>query len=548
MMGAYKILIVDDSNFIRLTIRKYLEEQRSAPVEVTEAFDGKRALEILAGHEFDLILTDLEMPNMTGLELIAELRRDVRFDSVPIIFLTSVDDSKTKVTAFECGATDYLIKPCISEELIARVMAHLERKFMTEAIEKKASVAENLTTFYRSMRSQHQEKLENEVITLLANLFHIGSVALWEFEASKNRLVLKKSSDELEIPSEPQIRGEGLMWKACASVSLSHLEGLKKEEVESLGFNSAAHSGSAITVLPLFWNENVLGVLNLTNFPQDFFFHYELTHLEAIQHYISNLFQNAQAYRYIQDKQLQTEQELEQAKATQTSILPQKLPDTPSVKFVVKYVSMEQIGGDLYDMIEFPDNRTGVFVADVTGHGIAAALISCMSVSLFRAVANGTLTVEQVLAQINRELYSRIPDGKFVTGIYCIYDPEQKQIDYCIGGHPEGYILRGTEVIPIGEEIGLPLGIFGDDIAEFVGASLKVEKGDLVVLYTDGIVEMASPSGEMYGNQRLKDFLSENHESPLDQILDQLYAHALAFSKRSSFDDDITLVAFEILT
>lgn len=547
MIGAYKILIVDDSNFIRLTLRKYLQAQKSAPIEVTEAYDGKRALEILATQEFDLILTDLEMPNMNGLQLISELRRNPKYDGIPIIFLTSVDSSATKVEAFECGATDYLIKPCISEELVARILAHLERKFMNEAMEKKAVVAENLTTFYRSLQSLNLEELETNLISMVIDHLHIGSVALWEYSPRENQLLLKRGSDELASQPKPHSKDNPLMWKAFEQKTPFFHEELSEDEIESLGFNIDAYSGSVITTLPLFFEETLLGALNLTNVPEDFFTTFELTHFETIQHYISNIFMNARSYRLIQDKQLQTEQELEQAKRTQLAVLPQKIPEFPFMAFTVKYDAMEQIGGDLYDIIEFSKGRVGILVADVTGHGIPAALISCMSVSLFRAMTTHNDVPADVLHHINQELVPRIPDGKFVTAFYSIYDPTSHTLFYSIGGHPEGYLLRGNEVIPLNENIGLPLGIFGGDISDFEGASVTLQKHDRVLLYTDGIIEIAPPSGELYGNSRLKEFLAENHELPLSELLDKVYHHALDYSQKEAFDDDITLVAFEIL-
>ena len=100
MFGQYNILIVDDSKFVRLAVRSCLLEDQSDPIVITEAKHGKHALEILSNQNFDLILTDLEMPEMNGLELISQLRQDTKYDEIPIIFLTSVEDASKKVAAF----------------------------------------------------------------------------------------------------------------------------------------------------------------------------------------------------------------------------------------------------------------------------------------------------------------------------------------------------------------------------------------------------------------------------------------------------------------
>ncbi len=549
MIGHYNLLIVDDSNFIRLTLRKCLQSNRNAPIQVTEAHDGQHALEILASNSFDLIITDLEMPNLDGLGLIAELRKSSKYDEVPIIFLTSIDTSDKKVTAFECGATDYLIKPFIAEELIARIFAHLERKFMMEAVRKKAKVAENLTVFYRRLRSINLDNLEHTLIFLLINHLRIGSVALWEFDQNRQQLKLKIASDELAAELPAQTESNSSMWQAFDEKKPVFLENLDGAAIESLGFSLDAYSGGAITVLPLAIDEKRFGVLSLTNFPTTFFSDYELTHLESMQHYISNAFQNAFSYKIIKEKQQQTNEELKQAKETQLAVLPQRIPKLSCMKIVTKYVAMEEIGGDLYDILEFSGDKVGILVADVTGHGIAAALISCMSSSLFKATAAPDQLPKDVLTYINDQLETRMPDGKFVTAFYSIYDAAEQTLSYSIAGHPPGYVIRAQtdEIFSLHENTGVPLGVFSGDIAFFEGASIKLQKGDRVFLYTDGIVEITDLEEEMFGHERLQKFLLENSTVPLDEVLDQLYVHVLKTTSHQDFDDDITLVAFEII-
>ncbi|MBF0287452.1 MAG: SpoIIE family protein phosphatase [SAR324 cluster bacterium] len=548
MIGHYKLLIVDDSNFIRLTLKKCLQSNKNAPIQVTEAHDGQHALEILSADSFDLIITDLEMPNLNGLGLIAELRKSAKYDEVPIIFLTSVDTSDKKVSAFECGATDYLIKPFIAEELIARIFAHLERKFMMEAVRKKAKVAENLTVFYRRLRSINLENLEHTLIFLLINHLRVGSVALWEFDQSKEVLQLKISSDKLGTELPPQTDNESPMWKAFEEKQPVFLENLEGAAVENLGFNLQAYSGGAITVIPLAIDDKRFGILNLANFPATFFSDYELTHLEALQHYISNSFENAFSYKIIKEKQEQTKAELKQAKDTQLAVLPQKIPKLPYMKIVTKYSAMEEIGGDLYDILELSEDKVGILVADVTGHGIPAALISCMSSSLFKATAASDILPKDVLTYINDQLETRMPDGKFVTAFYSTYDAARETLFYSIAGHPPGYVVREAtgEIFPLQENTGVPLGVFSGDIASYDDASMKLQKGDRVFFYTDGIVEISDPQEEMFGNARLKEFLLANSKTPIENVLDELYSHVLQATSHQEYDDDITLVAFEI--
>ena len=199
--------------------------------------------------------------------------------------------------------------------------------------------------------------------------------------------------------------------------------------------------------------------------------------------------------KFIRLKLRQTDEELDQAKLTQLAILPQKAPVLSSMKIASKYVSMDQIGGDLFDIFEFDESNTGVLVADVTGHGIPAALISCMSSSLFNAFASKDSLPDKVLSQINDELATRMPDGKFVTAFYAIYDADSHTLSYAIAGHPEAYLVRESgEIIGLGEKTGLPLGIFTSEIAVYKTSTISLQKNDRIFLYTDGILEIANPS------------------------------------------------------
>ncbi len=547
MIAQYNILVVEDSNFVRMAVRRCLLEDQD-PIAIKEAHHGKHALEILAKQSFDLILTDLEMPEMNGLELISHLRCSPQYEDVPIIFLTSVDTADKKVEAFESGATDYVLKPFTAPELKARLMAHLERKIMREAVKKKVKAAELMTRFYRKLKSIDLDELETMLLDFLLNSLKIGSASLWAFEGYDQALRLKIASDRLPEELEPQQEGDHPMWTAMKAEDPKFFDRPNEETVLQFGFNPATYSGSAIMSLPLFVGDSRLGILNLTNFPSDFYYNYETAHLEAIQHYLSNALNNAQAYNIIHAQQQQTQDELKQARDTQLSVLPQKIPKVPFLNIVSKYLSMDQIGGDLYDVLKLSEDKLGILVADVTGHGIPAALISCMSSSLFKAFTTAEDSPEVTLALVNDQLDSRIPEGKFVTAFYCTYDAPTHTLTYSLAGHPAGYVIRPSvpEIFTLGGNEGLPLGVFGNDIAEFIGNSFTLQQGDKVFLFTDGIVEMTNHQEEMFGEERLESFLLDNSQLAINVLLDEVYYYVLSFSQKLAFNDDITLVAFEI--
>lgn len=245
---------------------------------------------------------------------------------------------------------------------------------------------------------------------------------------------------------------------------------------------------------------------------------------------------------------MQMMDELEHARTTQSTILPQKMPVIPGLGIASKYVPMEQIGGDFFDVVTLPDSKVGFLVADVTGHGISAALISFMASSLFKTFCMQNSSPDLTLKNINNFLYEKIEEGKFVTVWYGIYDLEKKILTYTSAGHPPAYLIRrGTqEIIPLTAG-GTCLGPFPSELNPLDPDSVKLSPGDKIVVYTDGIIECSNDQKEQFGAERLEDFLKKEAHLDVQESLDSLYSQTLEFSGKSSFGDDITLLAFEIL-
>ena len=241
--------------------------------------------------------------------------------------------------------------------------------------------------------------------------------------------------------------------------------------------------------------------------------------------------------------------ELEQAKKAQEFILPAKLPQTQRVKIASKFVPFAPIGGDFFDIVELSENTFGILIADVTGHGIPAALLTFMSSITFKNISPGIYSTSKVFNQTNEVLYGQLPSGTFISMIYIIYDAEKRQLTYSQAGHPPGFILspqnkRIEKLITEGSLIG----IFPNNYATFTEEKIQLAPGDKVFLYTDAIIEAFGKKGEMFGISRLTSVLKENVNLPIDQLLEEVFQHGIKFSGKQSYDDDVTLVGFEVLS
>ena len=244
--------------------------------------------------------------------------------------------------------------------------------------------------------------------------------------------------------------------------------------------------------------------------------------------------------------QLQTIQgEMDTARQIQLSILPRKIPAIKGLDMAARYIPMTAVAGDFYDFVPIDDHRIGILVADVSGHGMPAALISSMLKIALDGQIECASEPARVLAGLNHALCGKF-QGHFVTAAYVVVDTERQSLCYAGAGHPPLIIMdRSAEQTHDFVENGLFLGYFPN--ATYTAIEIPFKPGDSGVLYTDGILEMTAPSDEQFGLERFKQFLRNNHGLSAGQFVDALLDEASRWSCLASGrepEDDITLLAF----
>lgn len=238
--------------------------------------------------------------------------------------------------------------------------------------------------------------------------------------------------------------------------------------------------------------------------------------------------------------------ELEMARTIQLAILPHATPKIAGLEIAARFVPMGSVAGDFYDFIKVDDKRVGILIADATGHGLPAALIAAMlQMGLAAQFAHASKPAE-VLSGLNQALCGKFT-SHFVTAAYIFVDMEQKVMRYAGAGHPP--LLRwraSTRRADELEENGMVLGLFPH--ATYSEIEVAMEPGDRTVLYTDGILEAANESDEMYGVDRFRTFLETNcslgtHEFS-EGVLDELSAWS-GQPRGKGQRDDITFLAVD---
>ena len=241
--------------------------------------------------------------------------------------------------------------------------------------------------------------------------------------------------------------------------------------------------------------------------------------------------------------------ELDQASKTQQFMLPSELPENDHLRFCAKYKPMDKIGGDYYDVIELSDRNYGMLIADVTGHGIPAALLTFMTSFAFKNTAINSRSTQEVISITNEKLIDKMPKGAFITMFYTIYDSRSKTLTYTQAGHPPGFVIRPTsrELIPLTTNGGL-VGVFNNNKITFGEGQIKLLPRDKVMLYTDAIEETRNRECEMMDSKDFSVLLTENCNMPIEDLFEKIYQFGLDFNGKERYDDDFTLVGFEILS
>jgi serine phosphatase RsbU (regulator of sigma subunit)/CHASE1-domain containing sensor protein len=238
------------------------------------------------------------------------------------------------------------------------------------------------------------------------------------------------------------------------------------------------------------------------------------------------------------------EQELRVARSIQHALLPKDLPKLEGWEIAHHYQPAREVGGDFYDFLRLEDGRVGFVIGDVSGKGMAAALVMANTQSVLRAVAHrGSVAPEQVLAEANEILCAYIPPtNMFITCFYAILEPESGRLRYANAGHDLPYERHDGRVDKLRAR-GMPLGLMPDMGYEEKEAVLAA--GDDLLFYSDGLVEAHDPKGEMFGFSRLQD-LVRAHRSGDSSFIAFLLSELARFAGEGwEQEDDITLVTLQ---
>lgn len=239
------------------------------------------------------------------------------------------------------------------------------------------------------------------------------------------------------------------------------------------------------------------------------------------------------------------QRDLIEAREIHEKILPHEIPECKNIQCASAYLPLELVGGDLFDIWKIDEDSIGVFLGDITGHGLPAAFIASMTKMCL--ALSPSIKPSETLSFMNQKLYKYLPDGRFITALYCIINQKEQTLTYANAGHPPLLLFKkiSSEVITLSQK-GMPLNVDQEYIfEEYV---LPIEKNDMILLYTDGLYETVNMENKILGIKGLSDEYKKLAMcNEIDGVISGLIEFLNSFAEGRMYRDDITAIGIELL-
>ncbi len=237
------------------------------------------------------------------------------------------------------------------------------------------------------------------------------------------------------------------------------------------------------------------------------------------------------------------EREMQMAHDIQAGLLPQKTPQFPGWEFATHWQPAREVGGDYFDFISNDNRQVGLVIADVSDKGIPAALFMANTRAIVRAGIHSSPSVAEAINRANRLINADATDGMFVTLFYALIDPDGGDMTYVNAGHNPPLLFRRNQMqLSELSRTGMALGVDGD--AAYEQRTVKLNPGDFIVLYTDGVTDAIDDQDRFFGVERLQRVLLDNRQASAREVIAALQQAITDFiGQAASFDDIAIIVA-----
>lgn len=294
----------------------------------------------------------------------------------------------------------------------------------------------------------------------------------------------------------------------------------------------------SILCVPLMYRKKIMGVVQALNrFDGQSFNEHDLRTFKIFATQAALAIQNTiLLHKEIQQEKLQSQ--IAVASEIQRLIVPEILPENKNFEMSASYIPSQGIGGDFYSVIPVNEDETVFCMADVSGKSVPGALLVSTLYASLRAYLEFTTDIKKVMQKLNELIINLSTSNKFITLFIAKYIAQKNKIYYISAGHNPQYVIRGDELIKM-ESCGVCIGIIP---FEYKIQSVELKKDDLLVLYTDGIIEARNKANKVFGEERLQQVINANKTKSCRDILQEILVSIEQFAVNPSAQDDLTLL------
>ena len=346
-----------------------------------------------------------------------------------------------------------------------------------------------------------------------------------------SQTVLRLAVDKQSSIITQDLKEADLKLQAAESIVLQQLRSVIAIPLYTMPRASSAES--AITLK----RGDFLGIVYLDSRRPAAFSQLDRQILDALAIEAASILENARLVERERERQ-RLEQELTIAREIQQALLPRGFRDFPHLAVSGIHSPCLAVGGDYFDVFPLGDGRTAFLVADVSGKGLGAALLTTM---LQGALSGMTIGADpaRVFKHINNFLCEHSEVGRYATVFFGIID-DAGHLEFINAGHPSPLLLRSGEIVAPFTEGSFPVGLIPG--ADYVAACVELQPGDTLVLFSDGVTEAMDPEEQMFGVPRLREVLAGHHHASLDHLQRTVLESVHTFARGAKQADDVTLL------
>jgi len=522
------VLLVEDNPGDARLFQELLADA-SASFSIEHVRKLSDAIDRLPKGGIDVVMSDLSLPDSQGIPTFDKLHAVA--PNVPVIVLSGLDDETLAVETVRRGAQDYLVKGRADAHMLVRSIRYALKRMAAErelAEERNLlrSVINNLldSIYVKDVRGVYR----------LDNLGHMRSIGA----ARPEDVVGKTVFDFFPYDAAVRFQADDQNVIRTGKAIVNRQEPFASRDGQKRWLST--------TKVPLRNSEGqIIGIVGIGR---------DITERKVAEE------QLAMYNEELREKNMQLEDDLDMASEVQQAFLPQQFPSFPrdvapgesAIAFYARYLPTGAVGGDFFHVLPLSATEAGVFICDVMGHGVRAALVTAIQRALVEELAGLGRQPGEFLTHINQALLSilrRTRTPMFASAFYLYLNAATGEVRYSNAGHPKPLHLRRSEskvevLAANGTRPGSALGVF--EQASYKTFHAVAKPGDLILMFTDGIFEVEGPAGDYFDQQRLIAAVERRVGAPAEELIEALLNETRDYSVKHQFGDDVCLVGVEL--